>query len=150
MRILDENGNELINPDFAEGYYVEDTIIIAHHPAQRYIPEEYHYEIIAEYPNGGKDVAKIIDVPGQEAKEAWDDVETILRWHWYSNDDPRPPQNMIANTNIEKNQYFMVGSGLYYATSPIPQNSALVLNKNCVKVDLASALNTINSLEEVQ
>ena len=84
MRVLDENGNELQEVDFSLGYYVTDQIVIAHHPAQEYIPEVYHYEVIAEYPNGGKDVVKVIDVPGQEAKEAWDEVEDILRWHPYT------------------------------------------------------------------
>ena len=87
MRVLDENGNEVLESDFSLGYYVEDQIIIAHHPAQEYIPEQWHYEVVAEYPNGGKDVEKIIDVPGQEAKPAWDEVENILRWHPYSEDE---------------------------------------------------------------
>ena len=87
MRILDENGNEVLNPDFADGYYVEDQIVIAHHQAQEYIPEQFHYEVVAEYPNGGRDVEKVIDVPGQEAREAWDETEDILRWHPYSQEE---------------------------------------------------------------
>ncbi len=87
MRILDENGNEVLNPDFAYGYYVEDTIVTAHHEAQEYIPEQFHYEVVAEYPNGGRDVERVIDVPGQEARDAWDETETILRWHPYSQEE---------------------------------------------------------------
>jgi len=87
MRIIDENGHEVLNPDFNEGYYVLETIIIAHHPAQPYIPEEWHYEVVAEYPNGGKDVVRVIDVPGQEAMDAWDETEDILRWHWYTQEE---------------------------------------------------------------
>lgn len=87
MRILDENGNELQEVDFTLGYYALDQIIIAHHPAQEYIPEQWHYEVVAEYPNGGKDVEKVIDVPGQEAREAWDEVEDILRWHPFTEDE---------------------------------------------------------------
>ena len=87
MRILDENGNELQEVDFTYGYYVADQILIAHHPAQEYIPEQGHYEVVAEYPNGGKDVEWVIDVPGQEAREAWDETEDILRWHWFTEDE---------------------------------------------------------------
>ena len=87
MRILDENNNELQEVDFALGYYVTDQILIDHHPAQEYIPEQGHYEIVAEYPNGGKDVDWIIDIPGQEEKEAWDEVEDILRWHWFTEEE---------------------------------------------------------------
>ena len=87
MRILDENNNELQEVDFTYGYYVMDQILIAHHPAQEYIPEQWHYEVVTEYPNGGKDVVKIIDVPGQAAREAWDEVEDILRWHWFTEEE---------------------------------------------------------------
>lgn len=87
MRVIDENGNQLQDVDFNFGYYVVETIIIAHHPAQPYIPEEWHYEVIAEYPNGGKDVEKVIDVQGQEARDAWDEYEDILRWHWYTEEE---------------------------------------------------------------
>ena len=95
MRVLDENGNEVENADFYRGYYVEEQIIIAHHPAQEYIPEVGHYEIIAEYPNGGKDVEWIIDVPGQKARDAWDEVENILRWHEYSADEINVRENYM-------------------------------------------------------
>lgn len=87
MRVIDENGNEVLNPDFNEGYYVVETIVIAHHPAQEYIPEQWHYEVVAEYPNGGKDVERVIDVQGQEARDAWDEVEDILRWHPYTEEE---------------------------------------------------------------
>ena len=30
-----------------------------------------HYETVAEYPNGGRDVRKVIDVPGVPAQAAW-------------------------------------------------------------------------------
>ena len=84
MRVIDKDGKEVQDVDFNHGYYVEDSIVIAHHPAQEYIPEEWHYEVIAEYPNGGKDVIRVIDVPGQEACDAWDEIEKVLRWYEYS------------------------------------------------------------------
>ena len=87
MRVIDENGQELTNPDFNLGYYVLETIIIAHHPSQPYIPEQWHYEVIAVYPNGGQDVERIVDVPGQEYRAAWDETEDILRWHWYTQEE---------------------------------------------------------------
>jgi hypothetical protein len=39
MRILDKDGNELSGVNFNLGYYVLEQIVIAHHPAQEYIPE---------------------------------------------------------------------------------------------------------------
>lgn len=87
MRIIDQNGQEIENADFSKGYYLEDTIVIAHHPAQSYIPEQFHYETVARYPSGGRDVVKVIDVPEQEAREAWDETENILRWYWYTQEE---------------------------------------------------------------
>lgn len=93
MRVVDENGNPVQNVDFDLGYYVEDTLFIAHHPAQEYIPEQFHYEIIKEYSNGGRDMIKVIDVPEQQAKEAWDETEQVLRWHPYDEDTIVAKQN---------------------------------------------------------
>lgn len=82
MRILDNLGNErsMDEIDFSAGMLNEESILIAHHEAVEACPEEGHYEVIAEYPNGGKDVEWIVDAPAVDAKEAYDEYETILRY----------------------------------------------------------------------
>lgn len=80
MRILDENNVEIQVPDMALGYLVEEKLLIAHHEAVEAVAEAGHWETIAEYPNGGKDVEWVVDVPAVEAKEAWDEYEDILRF----------------------------------------------------------------------
>lgn len=82
MRILDKNGIEIAENDVdnSKGYLTEEKLLIAHHDATEFIPERGHYEIIAEYQNGGKDVEWIVDSPAVEAKEAYDEYETILRF----------------------------------------------------------------------
>ena len=89
MRILDENNIELtegqINLEL--GYLMPESIISIHHEAIEETKEVGHYEVIAEYPNGGKDVAWIIDVPGTEAKEAWDEYEDIQRYVLYTEEE---------------------------------------------------------------
>jgi hypothetical protein len=55
-----------------------------HHEAIKAVEEVGHYEVVAEYPNGGKDVEWIVDTPGVEAKEAWDEYEDILRYIPYT------------------------------------------------------------------
>lgn len=87
MRILDLNGMELENPDLSLGYLQEDNILIAHHEAVEAVEEQWHYETIAEYPNGGKDVKRVVDVPGVEAKDAWDEYETIQRYVPYTEEE---------------------------------------------------------------
>ena len=80
MRILDINGVEITNPDYSLGHLVEEKILKAHHEAVEAVEEQGHYEVVAEYPNGGKDVAWVVDIPGVEAREAWDEYEDIHRF----------------------------------------------------------------------
>lgn len=87
MRILDLNGMELENPDLSLGYLTEEEILISHHEAIEAAAEQWHYETIAEYPNGGKDVKKIVDVPGVEARDAWDEYETVQRYVPYTEEE---------------------------------------------------------------
>ena len=86
MRILDKDNREINESavDNEKGYLVQETIIVAHHEAAGEVQEEYHYETVAEYPNGGKDVKRVIDVPYQPAREAYDEKETILRYTLYT------------------------------------------------------------------
>lgn len=81
MRILDQNDNE-IQPedvDYRLGKLSDDKIFIQHHDAVEAVEEQGHYETLQEYPNGGKDVKWKVDVPGVEAKKAWDEYEDIQR-----------------------------------------------------------------------
>ena len=87
MRILDKNNVEITAPDLTLGHLVEEEVFVAHHPAVEAVREQWHYETVYEYLNGGKDVVKVIDVPGVEAKDAWDEYETILRYVPYTEEE---------------------------------------------------------------
>lgn len=87
MRILDENNVEITVPDLTLGHLVEEEVFVAHHPAVEAVREQWHYETVYEYLNGGKDVVKVVDVPGVEAKDAWDKYETILRYVPYTEEE---------------------------------------------------------------
>ena len=87
MRILDENNVEITSPDLSLGHLVEEEVFVAHHPAVEAVREQWHYETVYEYLNGGKDVVKVIDVPGVEAKDAWDEYETIKRYVPYTEEE---------------------------------------------------------------
>ena len=86
MRILDENNVERNESelDLNLGFLQPESIVSIHHDATEAVEEIGHYETIAEYPNGGKDVKWVIDVPGVEAKEAWDEYENIQRYVLYT------------------------------------------------------------------
>lgn len=86
MEIYNENMELIENPDLSLGYLKESTRTV-HHEAIEAIEEVWHHEIIAEYPNGGKDVRKVIDVDGVEAKDAWDEEVEIQIYVLYTQEE---------------------------------------------------------------
>jgi hypothetical protein len=83
MKIIDSNGVEIANPDLTKGYLKQETQTV-HHDAVAGVEEVSHYETIAEYPNGGKDVRKVVDVPGVAAKGAYDEEVEVQRYVLYT------------------------------------------------------------------
>ena len=83
MKIIDINDNPIETPDLTLGYLKPETHTI-HHDAVQAVTEVSHYETVAEYPNGGKDVEKVVDVPGVEAKDAWDEGVQMQVYHLYT------------------------------------------------------------------
>lgn len=83
MKIIDSNGVEIANPDLTLGYLKPETQTI-YHDAVEAVEEVSHYETIAEYPNGGKDVRKVVDVPGVAAQEAYDEEVEVQRYILYT------------------------------------------------------------------
>ena len=83
MKIIDETGAVVENPDLTLGYLVDDTQPLEH-PAQEAVAEVAHYETVAEYPSGGRDVQRVVDVPGVPAKPAWVEQLPIKRYIRYT------------------------------------------------------------------
>ena len=83
MKILDETGAVVENPDLTLGYLVDDTEPMEH-PAVEGVDEVSHYETVAEYPNGGRDVRKVIDVPGVPAQSAWTEQVPVQKYVRYT------------------------------------------------------------------
>lgn len=84
MKIIDDKtGLEIQNPDLTLGWLRDETEAMKH-PAQAGVPELSHYETVAEYPNGGKDVRKIIDREGIPARDAWTEQVPIQRYIRYT------------------------------------------------------------------
>ena len=86
MEIYNENMELIENPDLSLGYLKPSTRT-EHHEAVPGVKEQWHYETIAEYPNGGKDIKQVIDVPGVEAKEAWDEEIPIQIYIPYTQEE---------------------------------------------------------------
>ena len=95
MKIIDINGNPMENPDLSLGW-LEDKTQTIHHDAVAGVEEVSHYETetlpdgtpaIYYYADGrekGRDVRKVVDVPGVEAKDAWDEEEQVQVYHLYT------------------------------------------------------------------
>ena len=83
MKIIDETGAVVENPDLTLGYLTDDTQPLEH-PAQEAVAEVAHYETVAEYPGGGRDVRKVIDVPGVPAQAAWTEQVPVQRYIRYT------------------------------------------------------------------
>ena len=83
MKIIDETGAVVENPDLTLGYLTDDTEEIIH-PAVDGVEEQWHWETVTEYPNGGRDVQKIIDRPGVQAQEEWVEQVPIQKYIPYT------------------------------------------------------------------
>lgn len=86
MEIYNESMERIENPDVSLGYLTASTRTL-HHEAVEGVDEVWHYEVVAEYTNGGKDVKKVIDVPGVKAREAWDEEIEIQIYHPYTQEE---------------------------------------------------------------
>ena len=95
MKIIDETGVVLTTePDLEAGYLVEDVEVI-HHDAVEGTAPRWHRET-AKLPDGslaiyyrdgkeiGRDMVKVIDVPGVDPQPAWDEEVPVMRYIRYT------------------------------------------------------------------
>jgi len=97
MKIYNKEKTQLLKEEEINcnlGHLEESTIHI-HIDAVEGVEEQGHYKVIAEYPNGGKDVEWVVDVPGVEAVEEQDYDEDILIYVPYTEEE-------LAVKNAEK------------------------------------------------
>ena len=89
MIVYDELGNALDAEalDYAKGYLAVRKRI-HHHPAVEAAAELGHMETLEEYPaTGGRDVRWVVDTPGTDAREAWDEEETYTEYVRYTEEE---------------------------------------------------------------
>lgn len=89
MIVYDELGNALDAEalDYAKGYLAVRKRI-HHHPAVEAAAETGHMETLEEYPaTGGRDVRWVVDTPGMDAREAWDEEETYTEYVRYTEEE---------------------------------------------------------------
>lgn len=145
MKILDESGIEIKNPDLSIGYLKNDTLVVHHNAVER-VEEESHYEVIAEYPNGGKDLKKVIDVAGVEAKDAYDENIEIQRYILYTEQeleqkfisvkDNKILESKTALSDYLQNHPLQWSDGKYYSVTSEKQS---LLTSNLALYQISSA-----------
>ena len=97
MDMYDGQGNPVTDFDPAKGR-LEMQKRIHHHEAEEAVEEQGHWETVAEYPEtGGKDVQWVVDAPGVEAREAWDEEETYWLYIPYTEEE-------LAQMEADRNQ----------------------------------------------
>ena len=86
MDIYNEQMEPIENPDLSKGRLERRTLTV-HHPAVQAVEEVSHYEVLREYPNGGKDVVKVVDVPGAAFVPAWDEEVPFMLYRPYTQEE---------------------------------------------------------------
>lgn len=95
MKIINETGIVLTTePDLEAGYLVEDVEVV-HHDAVEGTAPQWHRET-AKLPDGslaiyyrdgkeiGRDMVKVIDVPGVDPQPAWEEEVPVMRYIRYT------------------------------------------------------------------
>ena len=98
MKIIDESGTMLTTePDLQVGYLVDDVEVI-HHDAVEGTAPQWHRGT-AKLPDGslaiyyrdgkeiGRDMVKVIDVPGVDPQPAWDEEVPVMRYIRYTTEE---------------------------------------------------------------
>lgn len=87
MRIFNENKTvELTEYDESRGYFKED-VLESEIPEQAALEKKWHYEVVKEYPNGGKILEEVVDVEGKPYIPAHTEREEILVYIPYTEDE---------------------------------------------------------------
>lgn len=95
MKVIDSNGNPIETPDLTKGYLKPETQTV-HHDSVAGVEEVSHYET-ETLPDGtpaiyydadgrekGRDVRKVVDVPGVDPQPAWDEKVPVMRYILYT------------------------------------------------------------------
>lgn len=103
MKIYNQEKTEILeNPDLKKGYLIKDKIVIKIIPATEEIKEQFHYETIKEYANGGKDVKKVVDVPYQPAKPESYEYDNIQVYIPYSQEELKNQRIAEIKSRLEE------------------------------------------------
>lgn len=115
MKVYNKEKTQILEEyDLEKGFLKEDTII-THYAEIEAVEEQFHYETIREYANGGKDVRKVIDVAGVEYQPARDEAENIYIYIAYTEAELKEKQIEALRNKREAECFTIVNRGqLWY------------------------------------
>ncbi len=141
-RVFNESKtSELTTYDLTRGYLKEDKLLIAHHEAQAYEEEQFHYEAFGEVTYAGGSFIKVIDKPAKEAREAYDDYEDIQVYVPYTAKELAAKEISELKMKLTTTDY----KAIKYAEGEMSESEYAP-----IKAERAAWRARINQLEEVQ
>lgn len=116
MKVYNQDKTQILEEyDLDKGYLKED-ILTTHYDEVQAVEEQFHYETIAEYPNGGKEVEKVIDVESVEYKPARDEKENIYVYLTYTEEELLENKKNSLRLRREQECFSIINRGaLWYA-----------------------------------
>lgn len=141
MRIFDETKSyEIENPNLEYGYLKLDKRLIKSHPYKPSIKEIGHYETVATYSNGGKEVKWVVDVQGREEQQAYDEFEQIQVYVLFS--EKQLAQKRISNLKekLSNTDY----QAIKYAEGVMTENEYLPIKTQ--RESWRAEINTLQSI----
>lgn len=108
MRIFnEEKTQELKEYDLTKGYLKDDKLFVTTHAEQSEVTEQFHYEY-KEYPNGGKDQIKVIDVTYKPKVDAYDEYEDIKVYVPFTQEELNEQKVQILKQQLENTDYLAI------------------------------------------
>ena len=143
MRIFNvEKTVELTEYDLNLGH-LENDILTTHVSAVEPIEEVGHYETIKEYPNGGKDVKWVVDIPKREGVEEHDETEDIMVYIPYTNEELKAIALREERSQLEQwlQDHDYIGTKIATGRATVEEYAAEI-------AEMTTKANRINEIEE--
>lgn len=136
MVIINQQGNEIQNPDLSLGYLKDYRRLVAHHEAIEYQPPVYESVVVKTYANGGVLKERRLVTPAVNAQDAWDEYEDVQLYTLYTEEEKKHQEEEDKKTEEE-----MQADGIAEAVAQKDAQIAQMLNL----IPKAAALSTAAS-----
>ena len=94
MEVYNKEKTQIISDyDLSKGRLERDERTI-YHEAVKEVVEQFHYEVVKEYENGGKDVEKVVDVKGVPGRDAYEETEDIYVFIPYTDEELKKKETL--------------------------------------------------------